>query len=222
MHVEDNLSPEDRQGIENAVLTKKGMIPDWIINFDRQNVEDLQKKIENASGNVGRFSNIVNSYSKQYPVLEPIARKIRIVTKPTGSTLKIMDYSLEYVLNGERSVAIKAVAEGVETVVYTAGVSASAAVAGVVALVGILCPDLAPLAAFGAFMIFNKGEELSCYISQKAKDITIDFFDPKIKYFPQIIDLGNGQYYRNDKDIGEILNSFSLSLFTPHPYPSYS
>ncbi|EKA7333039.1 TPA: hypothetical protein RHC92_001926, partial [Campylobacter jejuni] len=58
MHAENNLSPEDRQGIENAVLAKKDIIPDWIANFNRQDIEDLQKKIENASEDVGRFSNI--------------------------------------------------------------------------------------------------------------------------------------------------------------------
>ena len=40
MHAENNLSPEDRQGIENAVFAKKGIIPDWIVNFDRQDVEE--------------------------------------------------------------------------------------------------------------------------------------------------------------------------------------
>lgn len=44
MHAENNLSPEDRQGIENAVLAKKDIIPDWIANFNRQDIEDLQKK----------------------------------------------------------------------------------------------------------------------------------------------------------------------------------
>lgn len=38
MHAENNLSPEDRQGIENTVLAKEGIIPDWIVNFDRQDV----------------------------------------------------------------------------------------------------------------------------------------------------------------------------------------
>uniref|UniRef100_UPI001642C3B6 hypothetical protein n=1 Tax=Campylobacter jejuni TaxID=197 RepID=UPI001642C3B6 len=110
MHAENNLSPEDRQGIENAVLAKEGMIPDWIVNFDRQNLEDLYKDFQTIKNTSDRTLNAINSYSKQYAP-EPIARKIRIVTKPTGSTLKIMDYSLEYVLNGERSIAIKAVAE---------------------------------------------------------------------------------------------------------------
>ncbi|EPH6325591.1 hypothetical protein ACS0HA_001737 [Campylobacter jejuni] len=226
MHAENNLSPEDRQGIENAVLAKKDIIPNWIANFNRQDIEDLQKKIENASEDVGRFSNIINSYSKQYPTLEPIARKIRIITKPTENTLKIMDYSLEYVLNGERSVVIKAIAEGVETIVYTVGISATAIAAGIVSLVGILCPDSAPLVAFGAFVIFTQGEELSYYISQKAKEIIINFLNPKIQYFPQTIHLGNGQYYKNDKNIDEIFNNIyevlGFSLFTPRPYPSYS
>ncbi|HEB9289733.1 TPA: hypothetical protein RZK14_001649 [Campylobacter coli] len=183
----------------------------------------MKKEVEEDLNTITKLNNTIDSYSKQYTVIEPVARKIRIVTKPTESTLKIMDYSLEYVLNGERSVAIKAIAEGVEVATYTlTTITAATAAAGVATLVGMLCPPLAPLAAFGAFMIFNKGEELSYYISQKAKDITINFFNEKIEYFPQIIDLGNEQYYRNDKDIGEILNSFSLSLFTPHPYPSYS
>ncbi|PZT47211.1 hypothetical protein B6S12_10305, partial [Helicobacter valdiviensis] len=174
------------------------------------------------------MENVAKSYSKQYPVLEPVARKIRIVTKPTGSTLKIMDYSLEYVLNGERSVAIKAIAEGVETVVYLSGtITASAAATIVATLVGMLCPPLAPLTVpLVAFGVFAFGEWLSHYISQKAKDITIDFFNRKIEYFPQIIDLGNGQYYKNDKSINEIFidvfQYHSLSLFAPHPFPSYS
>lgn len=91
---------------------------DWIVNFDRQDVENLKKEVEDASGDVRRFSNIVNSYSKQYPILEPIARKIRIITKPTENTLKIMDYSLEYALYGERKVMIKALAQGVETIPF--------------------------------------------------------------------------------------------------------
>ncbi|EKK2455415.1 hypothetical protein PMJ62_002031, partial [Campylobacter coli] len=171
MHAENNLSPEDRQGIENAVLAKKDIIPDWIANFNRQDIEDLQDKTQYLRDTVDRLKNTVNSYSKQYPTLEPIARKIRIITKPTENTLKIMDYSLEYVLNGERSVVIKAIAEGVETIVYTVGISATAIAAGIVSLVGILCPDSAPLVAFGAFVIFTQGEELSYYISQKAKEI---------------------------------------------------
>ena len=179
MHAENNLSPEDRQGIENAVLAKKGIIPDWIVNFDRQDVEDLQDRTQYLRDKVDRLENVAKSYSKQYPVLEPIARKIRIVTKPTGSTLKIMDYSLEYVLNGERSVAIKAIAEGVEAATYTlTTITAVTAATGVATLVGMLCPPLAPLVAFGVFAF---GEWLSHYISQKAKDITIDFFNPKIK-----------------------------------------
>ncbi|MFU9772388.1 hypothetical protein [Campylobacter jejuni] len=226
MHAENNLSPEDRQGIENAVLAKKDIIPDWIANFNRQDIEDLQDKTQYLRDTVDRLKNTVNSYSKQYPTLEPIARKIRIITKPTENTLKIMDYSLEYVLNGERSVVIKAIAEGVETIVYTVGISATAIAAGIVSLVGILCPDSAPLVAFGAFVIFTQGEELSYYISQKAKEIIINFLNPKIQYFPQTIHLGNGQYYKNDKNIDEIFNNIyevlGLSLFTPHPYPSYS
>ena len=83
MHAENNLSPEDRQGIENAVFAKKGIIPDWIVNFDRQDVEDLQDRTQYLWDKVDRLENTANSYSKQYPVLEPIARKIRIVTKPT-------------------------------------------------------------------------------------------------------------------------------------------
>ncbi|EJU4931526.1 hypothetical protein N4961_001751, partial [Campylobacter jejuni] len=226
MHAENNLSPEDRQGIENAVLAKKDIIPDWIANFNRQDIEDLQDKTQYLRDTVDRLKNTVNSYSKQYPTLEPIARKIRIITKPTENTLKIMDYSLEYVLNGERSVVIKAIAEGVETIVYTVGISATAIAAGIVSLVGILCPDSAPLVAFGAFVIFTQGEELSYYISQKAKEIIINFLNPKIQYFPQTIHLGNGQYYKNDKNIDEIFNNIyevlGLSLFTPHPYPRYS
>ncbi len=224
MHVENNLSPEDRQGIENAVLAKEGIIPDWIVNFDRQDVENLKDRTQYWRDKVDRLENVAKSYSKQYPVLEPVARKIRIVTKPTGSTLKIMDYSLEYVLNGERSVAIKAIAEGVEVATYIL-TTITAAAAGVTTLVGMLCPPLAPLAAFGAFMIFNKGEELSYYISQKTKDITIDFFNEKIEYFPRTIDLGNGKFYdtgRLDSDIKNMFFNLSLSLFTPHPYPSYS
>ncbi|ELE4059354.1 hypothetical protein RMJ61_001741 [Campylobacter jejuni] len=226
MHAENNLSPEDRQGIENAVLAKKDIIPDWIANFNRQDIEDLQDKTQYLRDTVDRLKNTVNSYSKQYPTLEPIARKIRIITKPTENTLKIMDYSLEYVLNGERSVVIKAIAEGVETIVYTVGISATAIAAGIVSLVGILCPDSAPLVAFGAFVIFTQGEELSYYISQKAKEIIINFLNPKIQYFPQTIHLGNGQYYKNDKNIDEIFNNIyevlGFSLFTPRPYPSYS
>ncbi|WP_412097370.1 hypothetical protein UPTC16703_0898 [Campylobacter lari] len=226
MHAENNLSPEDRQGIENAVLAKKDIIPDWIANFNRQDIEDLQDKTQYLRDTVDRLKNTVNSYSKQYPTLEPIARKIRIITKPTENTLKIMDYSLEYVLNGERSVAIKAIAEGVETIVYTVGISATAIAAGIVSLVGILCPNSAPLVAFGAFVIFTKGEELSYYISQKAKEIIINFLNPKIQYFPQTIHLGNGQYYKNDKNIDEIFNNIyevlGFSLFTPRPYPSHS
>ncbi|AJC92653.1 hypothetical protein CSUB8523_1145 [Campylobacter subantarcticus LMG 24377] len=226
MHAENNLSPEDRQGIENAVLAKKDIIPDWIANFNRQDIEDIQDKTQYLRDTVDRLKNTVNSYSKQYPTLEPIARKIRIITKPTENTLKIMDYSLEYVLNGERSVVIKAIAEGVETIVYTVGISATAIAAGIVSLVGILCPDSAPLVAFGAFVIFTKGEELSYYISQKAKEIIINFLNPKIQYFPQTIHLGNGQYYKNDKNIDEIFNNIyevlGFSLFTPRPYPSYS
>ncbi|EOI2542218.1 hypothetical protein ACMHOB_001683, partial [Campylobacter jejuni] len=226
MHAENNLSPEGRQGIENAVLAKKDIIPDWIANFNRQDIEDLQDKTQYLRDTVDRLKNTVNSYSKQYPTLEPIARKIRIITKPTENTLKIMDYSLEYVLNGERSVVIKAIAEGVETIVYTVGISATAIAAGIVSLVGILCPDSAPLVAFGAFVIFTQGEELSYYISQKAKEIIINFLNPKIQYFPQTIHLGNGQYYKNDKNIDEIFNNIyevlGFSLFTPRPYPSYS
>ena len=78
MHAENNLSPEDRQGIENAVLAKKGIIPDWIVNFDRQDVEDLQDRTQYLRDKVDRLENVAKSYSKQYPVLEPIARKIRI------------------------------------------------------------------------------------------------------------------------------------------------
>ncbi|WP_174514902.1 hypothetical protein [Campylobacter coli] len=224
MHVENNLSPEDRQGIENAVLAKEGIIPDWIVNFDRQDVEDVKKEVEEDLNTITKLNNTIDSYSKQYTVIEPVARKIRIVTKPTESTLKIMDYSLKYVLNGERSVAIKAIAEGVEVATYTL-TTITAAAAGVATLVGMLCPPLAPLAAFGAFMIFNKGEELSYYISQKTKDITIDFFNEKIEYFPRTIDLGNGKFYntgRLDSDIKNMFFNLSLSLFTPHPYPSYS
>ncbi|HDZ5101192.1 TPA: hypothetical protein RTH21_001666, partial [Campylobacter jejuni] len=124
-----------------------------------------------------------------------------------------MDYSLEYVLNGKRSVVIKAIAEGVETATYT--LATITAAAGVATLVGML---RSPLAAFGVFAF---GEWLSHYISQKAKDITIDFFNEKIKYFPQTIDLDNGQYCKNDKSMDEILKNMSkvlgLSLF-----PNYS
>ncbi|EFR7980708.1 hypothetical protein H0117_001873, partial [Campylobacter jejuni] len=157
MHAENNLSPEDRQGIENAVLAKKDIIPNWIANFNRQDIENVKKEVEENLNTITKLNNTINSYSKQYPTLEPIARKIRIITKPTENTLKIMDYSLEYVLNGERSVVIKAIAEGVETIVYTVGISATAIAAGIVSLVGILCPDSAPLVAFGAFVIFTQG-----------------------------------------------------------------
>ncbi|EOB1622519.1 hypothetical protein ACIQ96_001736 [Campylobacter jejuni] len=67
MHAENNLSPEDRQGIENAVLAKKDIIPDWIANFNRQDIEDLQDKTQYLRDTVDRLKNTVNSYSKQYP-----------------------------------------------------------------------------------------------------------------------------------------------------------
>ncbi|HDZ5066321.1 TPA: hypothetical protein RTH01_001623 [Campylobacter jejuni] len=87
MHAKNNLSPEDRQGIENAMLAKEGIIPDWIANFDRQDVENLQNETQYLHDKVDRLENTVKSYSKQYPTLEPITRKI--ITKPTESTLKL-------------------------------------------------------------------------------------------------------------------------------------
>ncbi|HEC1791570.1 TPA: hypothetical protein R1728_001457 [Campylobacter lari] len=200
----------------------------------KEALREGQEIVENSREVNGLFNNSVNisdktiSFSPNSPTketLQPYIQKVQVITDKVDNKLKITEYTLEYINNGDiTKVLVKLGEEVIQDFVLKKGLDISKEIALILFRGKII---------FG-IIIFAGGSVISYYFSENIKELakkllinTQDLLNKianKIKppvVCPSNSITPNGQCIDHPNDFFQkLINPFSL--FTPRPYPSYS
>lgn len=199
-------------------------------------VESSREWIGKASNTFDFFSSgfnlLSNSPTKQ--TIQPYIQKVQVITDKVDNRLKFVEYTLEYINNGDITrVIIKFGKEILEDKILTKGLEISKDIA-LIAMKSVP-KGKTPL----GIVIFTAGGIVSYFFADEIEDLakelffnknnifyrtnkTIEqFFTPPMKC-PQGSEWPTGGCKSIDVIFDEMQMPYVKSLFTPHPYPSYS
>ncbi len=208
---ENNLSQEDIKGIEEAML-HQGVFSDEIDKI----YKDFQAKIKLSKDILNTAQNNIFFVENQYPSIKIATKPITIIIKRTENTLEAIDLMLEYQINGQEEVIIKATGKLAGSIAFYIGATVSGSLAkATAALVARIYP---PAAHFAAFFVFETGVIISNYIAEKFESYVIEYLKTSNKFVcPEVIQFGD-KFYNNNKSQEEIyqelFNVYSLALPT--------
>ncbi|MPB99264.1 hypothetical protein A0Z09_004240, partial [Campylobacter subantarcticus] len=207
------------------------------INIEENIKEALregQEVIESGREGIGKASNTFDFFSSGFNLspnsptketLQPYIQKVQVITEKVDNKLKITEYTLEYINNGDiTKVLVKLGEEVIQDFVLKKGLDISKEIALILSRGKII---------FG-IIIFAGGSVISYYFSENIKELTkkllintqdlLNKIGDKIKppvVCPSNSITPNGQCIDHPNDFFQkLINPFSL--FTPRPYPSYS
>lgn len=160
------------EGIKETML-KEEVIPREIIKYseeiqEKKRLEKMQKDLENITSPISSTDNIIESFSKQYPILSPVATPIKIIIKKAGLPFEIIDLVLEYQINGDKGIAIKIGEKVIETIIFGAGISVAMAIS--TAIAGYFA-SMSIAGAMVRFVVFAGIAGLSIWISNQSRGI---------------------------------------------------
>ncbi|MBT0825405.1 hypothetical protein KJQ78_09115, partial [Campylobacter lari] len=200
----------------------------------KEALREGQEVIESSREGIGKASNTFDFFSSGFNLspnsptketLQPYIQKVQVITDKVDSKLKITEYTLEYINNGDiTKVLVKLGEEVIQDFVLKKGLDISKEIALILFRGKII---------FG-IIIFAGGSVISYYFSENIKELakkllinTQDLLNKiadKIKppvVCPSNSITPNGQCIDHPNDFFQkLINPFSL--FTPRPYPSYS
>ncbi len=211
VHNENNTTINIKESIKEALREGQEIV---------ENSRDATGEISNTSHFLGNIFNLSpNSPTKE--TLQPYIQKVQVITEKVDSKLKITEYTLEYINNGDiTKVLVKLGEEVIQDFVLKKGLDISKEIALILFRGKII---------FG-IIIFAGGSVISYYFSENikelAKKLLINTQDLLNKIKPPVVCPSNsitpnGQCIDHPNDFFQKpINPFSL--FTPRPYPSYS
>ena len=186
MNANENKDSMQNQEAYNGIvgaLLNNGM-PKEIADYDKKAKEVMQEReqlkkhqeiFEGISSGFGRFNSSVNNLEQRLPILKPITMPVTIITKRVGNMFSVLDYTIEYQLNGEKGVAIRIFKDSIENIAFSVGVGASMSLAIATAIAGYFLSI--PLIATGiaAFLVFSAGiaitNMVSTWLADKSKEL---------------------------------------------------
>lgn len=175
---------EAYNGIVGALLS--GGMPKEVVEYDKmakeaeQGQDRLKKqqevfgKISNMSGNA---TSIMEDLDKRFIALKPITMSIKIITKRANNTFSVLDYTIEYQLNGAKGIIIKIIRNSMEQAVFSVGVSISVSLAIATAIAGYFLSIPLIATSIIAFFIFSAGIIVSDLVSTWVGDISQDMIN---------------------------------------------
>ncbi|WP_193353558.1 hypothetical protein, partial [Campylobacter jejuni] len=216
------------------------------INFEESIKEALREGQEvvgdsrEISGSISNFSKgsnkafdlLPNSPTKQ--TIQSYIQKVQVITDKVDNRLKFVEYTLEYINNGDTTrVIIKLGKEVLEDKILTKGLEISKDIA-LIAMKSVP-KGKTPL----GIAIFAGGSIISYFFADEIEDLAKElffnknnifyrtnkaveqFFTPPMKC-PKSSEWPTGGCKSIDVIFNEMQIILGKSLFTPHPYPSYS
>ncbi|HED6595433.1 TPA: hypothetical protein R5Z00_001704 [Campylobacter coli] len=216
------------------------------INFEESIKEALRKGQEivessrDATGEISNKLNVANTIANLLPnsptkqTIQSYIQKVQVITDKVDNRLKFVEYSLEYINNGDTTrVIIKLGKEVLEDKILTKGLEISKDIA-LIAMKSVP-KGKTPL----GIAIFAGGSIISYFFADEIEDLAKElffnknnifyrtnkaveqFFTPPIKC-PKSSEWPTGECKSIDVIFNEMQIILGKSLFTPHPYPSYS
>ena len=123
---------EAYDGIVGALLN--GGMPKEVVEYDKmareaKQEQDRLKKQQEVFGKTGDIfgntTSIMENLDKRFTTLQPITMPIKIITKRVSNTFNVLDYTIEYQLNGAKGIIIKIIRNSMEQAVFSVGVGIS-------------------------------------------------------------------------------------------------
>lgn len=226
MNANDNViqNKEAYNGVVGALL-HNGM-PKEIAEYDKKAKEITQererlKKQQEVFGGIsniaGNFESMIEGLEKQLPASRVVIMPIKIIVKRTANTFSILDYTIEYRLNGAKGIVVKIISNSVENAVFNIGIGISISLAIATAIAGYFLSI--PLIATGiiAFLIFSVGVAITSLVSTWTSNISKEILDfiYEYVYLPaesSIRNLQNGfDYLINGKWYDEFIRLFMFN-----------
>lgn len=173
MNANETSKQEVYNGIKDAML-KEGAIPKEIIKHEQENLESkrIQKQLNTTIGEPAvQINNALQAITRKYPTIDPITTPIKIITKRIDRTFAIIDYVLEYQINGEEGVLVKIGEEVISNVVFAAGTSVSIVISSAVATFVSGLSGSPQLGAIVGFVIFSSGVIVSNWLGDRSKEV---------------------------------------------------
>lgn len=172
MNVNEIQNKEVYDGVREAML-QKGVIPKEIIKYgeeiqDKKKLEKMQKDFKDFSSPLNNVAQSIESAIKQYPILSPILTPIKIIVKKAGVPFEIIDYVLEYQINGEEGIIIKIGGKIIETVIFNVGIGIAVAISAAVA--GYFA-SMAIAGAIVGFVVFAATSSLVIWLSNQSEEL---------------------------------------------------
>ncbi|TQR51512.1 hypothetical protein [Campylobacter troglodytis] len=204
---------EAYDGIVGALLN--GGMPKAVVEYDKmarkaKHEQDRLKKqqevFEKVGDIFGNATSIMGDLDKRFTALQPITMPIKIMTKRVSNTFNVLDYTIEYQLNGSKGVTVKIISNSIEQAVFSVGVgiSVSLAIATVIAGYFLSIPLIAT--SIIAFFIFSIGITVSNLVSTWVGDMSQNIINFAYEYIyisakKGIERLQNGIDYFVSKDL---------------------
>lgn len=173
MTANETNKQEVYNGIKDAML-KEGAIPQEIIKREQESIEikRIQKQLNTTIGEpAGEINNALKALTQKYPTLTPITTPIKIIAKRIDRTFTIIDYVLEYQINGEEGVLVKIGEEVISNAVFAAGTSVSIVISSAVAAFVSGLSGSPQLGAIVGFVVFSGGVVVSNWLGDKSKEV---------------------------------------------------
>lgn len=171
MTANETNKQEVYNGIKDAML-KEGAIPQEIIKREQESIElkRIQKQIQGIR-DVSGATNFAEAFTQKYPAIAPITTPIKIIAKRIDRTFTIIDYVLEYQINGEEGVLVKIGEEVISNAVFAAGTSVSIVISSAVAIFVSGLSGSPQLGAIVGFVVFSGGVVVSNWLGDKSKEV---------------------------------------------------
>uniref|UniRef100_UPI001642589B hypothetical protein n=3 Tax=Campylobacter jejuni TaxID=197 RepID=UPI001642589B len=200
-----------------------------IVESSREEIGKANTSLQVSDGATNLFP---NSPTKQ--TIQSYIQKVQVITDKVDNRLKFVEYTLEYINNGDTTrVIIKLGKEVLEDKILTKGLEISKDIA-LIAMKSVP-KGKTPL----GIAIFAGGSIISYFFADEIEDLAKELFFNKNNIFyrtnkaveqfftpPMKCPKSSEWPTRECKSIDVIFNEMQIilgkSLFTPHPYPSYS
>ncbi|MCW1360452.1 hypothetical protein OLQ22_04780 [Campylobacter jejuni] len=202
-----------------------------------QEIVESSREISESINNFSKGSNKAFDLSPNSPAKQTIQsyiQKVQVITDKVDNRLKFVEYTLEYINNGDMiQVLLKLGKETLEDFAFKKGLEISKDIALIV--MKSVPKGKTPL----GIVIFTAGGIVSYFFADEIEDLAKELFfnknnifyriDKAIEQFfappmkcPKGSEWPTGGCQGFDVIFNQMQTTLGKSLFTPHPYPSYS